>query len=901
VPDWKPEIRRRLARLQLAPTRENAIVEELAQHLDESYAELLACGVSEAEGQRQVLTELNENDLLARELRRVERQVAPEPIILGTNRRTNMIADLWQDLRYGARMLVKQPGFTLIAVLTLALGIGANTAIFSVVYHVLLKPLPYQDSEQLVWVWGEQAARKQTPHTPADFLDYQRRNQSFAQMAAYRNMSFSLGGAGQSAQPERVDGRIVSANYFVLLGVAPRLGRSFAPEDGQAGAARLVLLSHRYWQQRFGGEAGIVGQSLTLSGEPATIVGVMPPDFREPGVDLWTNPRLIVPDFATNLRDDLTSMRRNPYLSVMARLKPGVTLPQAQADMDAITAGMRQEYPDLYGSKGVRLIALHEFVVGDTKPALLLLFGAVGLVLLIVCANVANLTMARAATRTKEFALRVALGAGRGRLIRQLLTESVLLAFAGGICGLGLATWGLNLLVALSPEAVPRLAEIRLGWRVLSFALGASLLTGIVFGVLPALTSARVNLNETLKEGGRGAVAGVSQRTRGALVAAEVALALVVLVSAGLLVKSFWRLQQVNPGFDATRLTTMLVWPTEEKYAEVAASRAFIRELNERLEKLPGTEGVAISNDLPIRGRDSSTYPVVEGRPLPKPGEGILVGRHTVNAAYFQAMKIPLLRGRALTERDDENAPLAVVINESAANALWPGEDALGKRMKLARLATAWAEVVGIVGEVKHDGLHHDAGPHLYLSNLQFPWPTLRIAVRSTLDAAAVVTAVRGVVQSLDPLQPVSDVKTMANVLADANAGRQLSLVLFALFAFIALLLACIGIYGVTAYSVSRRTRELGIRMALGAQRRDVSGLVIRQGMKPVLIGIVIGLSSAFFLTRWMSSLLFRVSANDPLTFAGIALLLVAIALLACYVPARRATKVDPMIALRSE
>jgi putative ABC transport system permease protein len=898
MPDWKLEIRRQLANLNLSPTRETFIVEELAQHLDESYAELLACGMSEAEAQRQVLADLNEDDLLARELQRVERQFPPEPIILGTNRRTNMIADLWQDLRFGARMLLKQPSFTLIAVLTLMLGIGANTAIFSVVYHVVLKPLPFHEPEQLVWVWGEQAARKQAPHTPADFLDYQRRNHSFAQMAAYRNMSFALGSTGR---PERVDGRIVSANYFVLLGVAPRLGRSFAPEDGQAGAARLVLLSHRYWQQRFGGEASVVGQSLRLSGEPATIVGVMPPDFREAGVDLWTNPRQIVPDFATSSRDDITGVRRNSYLSVIARLKPGVTLPQAQADMDAITAGLRQEYPDVYGSKGVRLIALHEFVVGDTKPTLLLLFGAVGLVLLIVCANVANLTMARASTRTKEFALRSALGAGRGRLIRQLLTESVLLAVAGGICGLGLATWGLNLLLALSPEAVPRLAEIRLDWRVLSFALGASLLTGIVFGVLPALTSARVNLNETLKEGGRGAGAGASHRTRGALVAAEVALALVVLAPAGLLVKSFWRLQQVNPGFDATRLTTMLVWPTEEKYAEVAASRAFIRELNQRLEKLPGTEGVAISNDLPIRGRDSSTYPVVEGRPLPKPGEGILIGRHTVNAAYFQAMKIPLLRGRALTERDDENAPLAVVINESAANALWPGEDALGKRMKLARLDTAWAEVVGIVGEVKHDGLHHDAGPHLYMSNLQFPWPTLRIAVRSSLDTAAVAAAVRGVVQSLDPLQPVSDVKTMADVLTDANAGRQLSLVLFALFAVIALLLAGIGIYGVTAYSVSRRTCELGIRMALGAQRRDVSRLVIRQGMTPVLIGIVIGLSGAFFLTRWMSSLLFRVSTNDPLTFAGIALLLGAVALLACWLPARRATHVDPMIALRSQ
>jgi len=884
---WLRVFIHRLRGLFLKRELEQELEDEIRSHLEMQFEDNLRLGMSPEEARRQARIKLG--GVTQTQERYREQRGLP------------MLETLLQDLRFGARMLKKNPGFTLIAVLTLALGIGATTAIFSVVYHVLLKPLSYHEPEQLVWVWGEQAARKQMPHTPADFLDYQRRNQSFAQMAAFRNMSFALGSAGQSAQPERVDGRIVSANYFALLGVAPRLGRSFAPEDGLAGASRLVLLSHSYWQQRFGGEAAIVGQSLTLSGEPATIVGVMPPDFREPGIALWTNPRQIVPDFVTSARDDLTSVRRNPYLSVMARLKPGVTLPQAQADMDAITAGLRQEYPDLYASKGVRLVALHEFVVGDTKLTLLLLFGAVGLVLLIVCANVANLTMARAATRTKEFALRAALGAGRGRLIRQLLTESVLLAVAGGICGVGLATWGLNLLVALSPKAVPRLAEIRLDWRVLMFALGASLLTGIVFGVLPALTSARVNLNETLKEGGRDAVAGTGQRTRGALVAAEVALALVVLVSAGLLVKSFWRLQQVNPGFDAARLTTMLVWPTEEKYADIAASRAFIRELSARLEKLPGTEGVAISNDLPIRGSDASATPVVEGRPPFKPGEGIQVGRHTVNAAYFQAMRVPLLRGRALTERDDENAPLSVVINESAANALWPGEDALGKRMKLARLATAWAEVVGIVGDVKHDGLHLDSQPHMYTSHLQFPWATLRITVRSSQGATAVAAAVRGVVQSLDPLQPVSDVRTMETVMADANAGRQLSLVLFSLFAVIALVLACIGIYGVTAYSVSRRTRELGIRMALGAERREVSRLVIRQGMTPVLLGLVTGLTAAFFLTRLMSGLLFGVSTNDPLTFAGIATLLVAIALLACWLPARRATEVDPMVALRSE
>jgi len=529
--------------------------EELRFHLEREVEENIRRGMSPEGARRTAMVSFGGVEQIKEECRDV--------------RGVRFLEDLWQDLRYSLRMLVKHPSFTVVAVITLALGIGANTAIFSVVYHVVLKPLPFHEPEQLVWVWGEQAARKQAPHTPADFLDYQRRNQSFAQMAAYCNMSFALGSTGQ---PERVDGRIVSANYFALLGVAPRLGRSFAPEDGQAGAARLVLLSHSYWQQRFGGEANVVGQSLTLSGEPATIVGVMPPDFREPGVYLWTNPRQIVPDFVTSSRDDMTSVRRNPYLSVLARLKPGVTLPQAQADMDAISAGLRQEYPDLYGGKGVRLVALHEFVVGDTKLTLLLLFGAVGLVLLIVCANVANLTMARAATRTKEFALRAALGAGRGRLIRQLLTESVLLAVAGGIGGVGLATSGLNLLVALSPKAVPRLAEIRLDWRVLMFALGASLLTGIVFGVLPALTSARVDLNETLKEGGRDAVAGASQRTRGALVAAEVALALVVLVSAGLLVKSFWRLQQVNPGFDATRLTTMLT-------DDLAAAKEYLKEV----------------------------------------------------------------------------------------------------------------------------------------------------------------------------------------------------------------------------------------------------------------------------------------------------------------------------------
>jgi len=821
-----------------------------------------------------------------------------------------MIADLWQDLRYGARVLVKQPGFTLIAVLTLALGIGANTAIFSVVYHVLLKPLPYQDSEQLVWVWGEQAARKQTPHTPADFLDYQRRNQSFAQMAADRNMSFALGGAGQSAQPERVDGRIVSANYFVLLGVAPRLGRSFAPEDGQAGAARLVLLSHRYWQQRFGGEASVVGQSLTLSGEPATIVGVMPPDFREPGVNLWTNPRLIVPDFATNLRDDLTSMRRNPYLSVMARLKPGVTLPQAQADMDAISAGLRQEYPDLYGGKGVRLVALHEFVVGNTKLTLLLLFGAVGLVLLIVCANVANLTMARAATRTKEFALRAALGAGRGRLIRQLLNESVLLAVAGAALGIFLSVWGLDLLKKIGARTIPRLAEVNVDLVVLIVTAVVAVGTGILFGLIPAFASAKPELTEALKEGGRSSTTGARRnQVRNSLVVAEIALALVLLVGAGLLLKSYARVQNIDPGFDRKNiLTAELDLPSSKypgsaspDYNKGAAITNFWNEALRRVQQLPGVEAVAFANVLPLSGSNTDSSFSIEGREMrpnePGPDEEL----RNISPDYFRVLKTPLLRGRFLTEADNADAPPVVIINEALAKKYWPNEDALGKRITFSdprKPNPKWVTVVGIIRSIRHRALDVDPAPEYYLSLAQDPDRDMVLTVRSSQDPRSLASAVRREIQSIDPDQPLANIRTLEDVTAESVAPRRMSMVLLGAFAGIALLLASVGIYGVISYLVVQRTHEIGVRMALGAQRGDVLRLVVGHAAKLVGIGTIIGLVLAVFSTRTLSSFLYTVGAFDLATFLVVTIALGAVALLASYIPALRATRADPMIAL---
>jgi putative ABC transport system permease protein len=803
---------------------------------------------------------------------------------------------LSQDIRYAIRLLLKRPGFAAIAILALALGVGANTAIFSVVNAVLLRPLPFKDSGRLVWFWEVQPRLDRAPFSPADFLDYQSQNQSFEEVTAFRRLSFSLTGGDQ---PERITGAVVSDNFFSVLRAAPAQGRAFLPEDGTAGAARVAVVSHGFWQNRSGGDPDLVGKTLTLSGESATIIGVMPADFKYPErAELWVNPRQIVPEPFSTFTDNVVTIRGTHYLSVMGRLKAGVTLAQAQADIDAVVGGLQQKHNS---NHSVHLVTMHEQVIGDTRPVLLVLLGAVGFVLLIACANVANLMLARATARSKEIAIRAALGASRGRVIRQLLTESLLLATAGGAVGLLLGYWGVDLIVAVSPPGTPRLAEIGMDRQVLVFTLAISLLTGLLFGLAPALQASKPDLNDALKEGGRGGSDGSRlSRMRGMLVVAEVALSLVVLIGAGLLVKSFMRLQDVKPGFNPANLLIFSVSLPGKDYGEAAGRRQFWEQLIHRLESLPGVEGIALANDLPIQGDDTTSYPTIDGRDAANADDRFLMGRHVINAEYFKTLGVPLLKGREFAPSDTEGAPLVTIINETAARRIWPDEDAIGKRLKFGDQNSPWLEVVGVVADVKHNGLDAEPSLETYSPYLQETYPYMSVAVRSP-DPTSLVAAVRGEVQAINKDQPIHGVTTMDKILSESVAPRRFSTVLFALFAAVAMLLAAVGIYGVMSYAVTQRTREIGIRMALGANHKDVVGMIVAQGMKPAAFGIILGFGAAFLLTRLMASLLYGVSATDPVTFAAISLLLAVVALAANYVPARRAARVDPMIALRYE
>jgi putative ABC transport system permease protein len=809
-----------------------------------------------------------------------------------------------QDLRYGARVLWNRPGFTVIAVLTLALGIGANTAIFSVVNAVLLKPLKYKEPDRLIWWWEQQPQLAQAPFSPGDFADFQAQNQTFEEVAAIRGTLLTLTGDGA---PDPLRGEIVSANYFAMLGVGPALGRVLQADDGQKGAPRVAVLSHQLWQRRFGGDAKVIGQSLRISGEDVTVVGVMPADFNSPTerAEIWVNPHASVPDFLfTDRNEQRMQSHGMHFLKVIGRLKPGVTRAQAQADIDAIFDHIHQQYP-MTANHTVRLVPLHERITGQLRAALLIVFGAVGLVLLIACANVANLMLARATGRSREMAIRAALGASRWRTIRQLFTESLLIAVIGGAVGVLLAVWGLRLLISLSPAETPRLDEIGLDLPVLAFTLAASLLTGILFGFAPALFASRIDINETLKEGSRGVSGGGARhRLRNGLVMAEIALALVVLIGAGLLIRSFVRLQAVEPGFRPDHLLTMWIGLIDPRYEKPGARLQFLKALTPKLQAIPGVETVAVSNDLPIAGTDSSSNPTIEGHAPTQENEEPLVGMHTVSAGYFEAMGIHLLKGRPLTERDDEKAPPVAVINETMARTFWPGEDPIGKHFSFDSPKEPnfqWTEVVGLVADVKHDGLNVESGMHAYLPSLQMAWPFQTIALRSQADEAALVAEVRQVIQSLDPNEPVFDVKPMSAIMREAVAERRLTLALSSLFALVALLLAGIGVYGVIAYSVTQRTHEIGLRLALGAQTTDILRLVLKHGALLATTGVGLGVAGAFAVTRLMKSLLFEVSVTDPLTFIGIAVLIILVALVACYVPARRAMKIDPMVALRYE
>ena len=800
---------------------------------------------------------------------------------------------LWQDLRYGARMLLKAPNISLIAVITLALGIGANVAIFSVVNAVLIQPLPFAEPDRLVWVWGNiRNGGNRASVSPLDYLDYRAQNTTFEQFATtYSRLApFNLTGSGD---PERLEGAVASGNFFQAMGVSAAIGREFLLENEKTGQDQVVVLSHGLWRQRFGGEPSIIGKSLTLDGRKFEVIGVMPPEFDFPqGARLWTPMNF---ETAEGMRQ-----RKAHFLRPIGRLKPGVTLAQAQADMDAIARRLEAQYPESNTGWNLRMVALREQLVGNIKPTLQVLFGAVGFVLLIACANVANLSLVRAATRQKEVAVRMALGAGRLRIARQMLTESLLLALAGGALGVFLAAWGVELIVAFSGNNIPPSAQIGIDRVALGFTLGVSLLTGLLFGLAPALQAIRPRLSETLKVGGKGASQSAPRnRTRNLLVVFETAIAAVLLIGAGLLIRSYIRLQNVDPGFDAANVLTMRINLPRDKYNSPEKAGSFWGRLQDSLAALPGVETVGMITELPLSGQPNDTPFTVEGRPPVQPNERFGSDFRRVNQDYLRSMRIPLRRGRGFTEQEVRQNSQVVLVSETLASAVFPNEDPLGKRLLLGLNEQTPFEIIGVVGDIRHRTLEAAPAATMYLPMLNTGGTNLTI--RAAGDPLSLTAAVRREVMAIDRDQPIAAVRTMEQALSESLSAPRYRTALLGLFAVVALLLAAIGIYGVIAYATAQRTHELGVRMALGAQSKDVLKLIIGQGIKLALAGVLLGLGGALALTRLVNTLLFGVSATDPLTFAVIGLLLTLVALLACWIPARRATKVDPLVALHYE
>jgi len=808
--------------------------------------------------------------------------------------------EMFQDLRFGLRMLLKHKGFTTIAILTLSLGVGANTAIFSVVNAVLLRPLPFAEPERLVWFGGWVGGDKEQGVTPADFLDYREQCQSFTQIAASVSDGIAMNLSGGDGEPERLKGGYVTANYLDVFGVKPALGRTFAAEEGlegvdMEGGDRVVVLSHALWQRRFGADPAIINQTITLDKRNVTVIGVMPPQFQyPPGVEIWLPFR-----FPASPQSAFRS-REFHFLRPVARLKPGVTRTQAQAEVETIARRLQSLYPKTNANQSLFLWPLQERLVGNIRLTLLTLLGAVGCVLLIACANVANLLLARASARGREIAVRSALGASRGRVVRQLLTESLALASLGGLGGMLLAKWGVKLLVALSADYLPRAEEVRINATVFGFALAVALLTGLLFGLAPALQSARLDLTEALKEGGRGAGSGARRhRTLNLLVVAEVALAMMLLIGAGLLINSFVRLQQVSPGFDEKNLLTARI-DIPNPYAQPEKKQQFFEQLQERVGALPGVEAVGLVTELPLANQSANFKFKIEGRPEPAPGQSPDADIRAVNHDYFRAMRIPLLKGRNFTEVEVRDNAKVVVISDELARLYFPGEDPLGQRLLRGPLGKEEPlEIIGIVGDIRHRGLDSVLRQTIYSPSLSLGFTNL--VIRTKNDPVSLAAAVRREVAAIDPNQPVANIKTMERWVSESVAQPRFRTLLLGLFSGAALLLAMVGIYGVMSYAVSQRVHELGVRMALGARAGDVLRLVIKQGMRLALAGVAIGLASAFALTRLIKDLLFGVRATDPLTFVTITLLLTGVALVACYLPARRATKVDPMVALRHE
>jgi predicted permease len=855
--------------------------EEIQAYLDMLTGEKIKQGLTPQEARRNALIELGGVEQVHEKVREI--------------RMGHFIETAWRDVRFGVRALVHSPVFSIVTVLSLALGIGANTAIFSVVNGLLLRPLQYPESERIVDVWHTPPQQSfpgldKFSVSPANYLDWKSQSSVFEQMAVYGYAGMSL---STSDDPLPLISATVSSDFFSVLRSNAIQGRTFTPDDEQPGRNQVVVISQGLWQRAFGANPNIIGQTLTLNSRSFTVVGIMPPRFEFPReAELW------VPLAWDDKERQVRSI--HDYL-VIARLKPNVSPEQAQAEMSTISSRLEQQYPEENKGWGARVIPLREDLVGDIRTALLVLFCAVGFVLLIACANVANLMLARGANRQKEMAVRIALGAGRARLVRQLLTESVLLAVTGGVLGLLLAVWGIKTLVQLG--SLPNSGGIGIDTWALGFTLLVSFAAGIIIGIVPALQFTRASLSETLKQGsGRTGGSPMKQQTRKALVISEVALSLVLLIGAGLMIRSFWKLQNVNPGFDTTNALTMSVALTPIRYPEPHQQLAFLDRAIEQIKAVPGVVSVGATTTVPLAGGGSTQPFSVEGRPTGAVAEQPMAQTRYITPDYFRAIGIPLRQGRFFSDHDRDNSVPVVIISEAMARRFWPGENPIGKRLTPSfHIEQGAREIVGIVGDVKASGLDIDSAAMMYLPYKQAPRPYMSFVVRTGSNPESLVQPVSKAIYSIDKEQALTDIQTMEQVLTKSLSDRRFNMTLLLAFAGVALMLATVGVYGVMNYTVTLRRRELGIRMALGAERRDVLRLVLRQGLTLTLIGVAAGLISAYALTRLMACLLYGVTATDYITFVSVSAVLIAVGLAASYVPARRATKVNPTIALRSE
>jgi len=906
MPNWNHIVREHLAVLRLPPEREIEIVEELALHLEATYEDALAEGLSKAEAKKRAIQSYDWR-LLECELSRAEQPLAAQawhPSLDLIERKGGLRMESFiQDLRFGARMLVKNPGFTLIAVITLALGIGANTAIFSVVNAVLLRSLPYHDPGRLLLLSYYRERVLNDYATGAEFLEWRAQSKSFEQLAACRFDIVDLTG---NVEPERLEVSYASADLFAALGVAPALGRAFTPEEDAPGNTQAVIVSDGFWRRRLGGDPQAIGQTLTLGGLQRTVVGIMPPGFRFAGnAELWL-------PLALDASQELSRRNNSVRLKVVGRLKSGVTVEAARAELATILARQQQSFPQSYhpfGDVQVRVVELWESLVGNVRQALWVLFGAVGFVLLIACANVANLLLARSTARQKELAIRAAVGANALRLARQLLTESLLLALTGGAAGLLLARWGVKLLVASSPDWIARIKETNVDGRALGFTCGVVVLTGLLAGILPALQASKADVNETLKAQSLRIGQSGARRLLPAMMITELALALVLLVGAGLMIKSFLRLLAVPKGFNPDGVLTVTLSPGVARYPFQSPQRdAYFRDVLTRVQALPGIRSAGLASLTPLQGGYSRAWFQIEGRaPFPQ-GQEPTVDENLISTEYLQTMGIELLAGRSFTIQDNAAAPKVVLINETIARRFFPNENPVGQRLEMQTTKT----IIGVVRDTRHHGLDQDVRLEVYAPYTQpVPYWNRNLVLAARVDdgqnnqagLSSQIAAIRNQVRAIEPNEPVNEIIPLEQRLSNSRAvtGRRFQMLLFGVFAAVALVIATVGIYGVISYAVSQRAQEIGIRMALGAQASNVLRMVIWRGMRLALIGVALGLAAALALTRVMNTLLFNVSATDPVTFGLIALLLLSVALTACYIPARRATKVDPLLALRDD